>query len=147
MKKVMEKAWRIAKEAAEKFGGRAIEYIAMALKEAWKEIKAMGKDIMDRIPELESMGFHRWQKNGMDRMYINASDLGLTCWYYKSGNISSAEFNGEIISNTKARGLKFSKTYIDLIKRKLVSESETLLAAAAELIGVEYNRGTKIVAL
>lgn len=39
MKKVMVRAWEIAREAAAKFGGRAIEYIAGALKMAWAEIK------------------------------------------------------------------------------------------------------------
>ena len=147
MKQIMVNAWRIAKEAAAKFGGRAYEYIAMALREAWKEIKSMKKDLMDRIPELESMGFSRWQKNGMDRMYINASTLGLTCRYYKTGNISSAEFNGKMISNCQARRIKFSKTYIDLIKRRLVSDNEMLLAAAADLIGVDYSYGDTSVAL
>ena len=32
---VMSLAWKIAKEAAKKFGGKAIEYIAGALKMAW----------------------------------------------------------------------------------------------------------------
>ena len=83
----------------------------------------------------------------MDRMYINASALGLSCSFYKSGNISYAEFNGEHISNTKASGLWMSKTYIDLIRKTLVSESATLAAAAAELIGVKYSQGDKIIRL
>jgi len=104
------------------------------------------KDIMDRIEELEGMGFNRWQKNGMDRMYINASALGLTCTYYKTGNISSAEFNGKSISNSQARSLKFAKTYIDLNKAQIVSDSAMLAKAVAELIGVdEYSAGDTII--
>ena len=95
MKRIMKKAWEIAKSAAKMFGGKAYEYIALAMKEAWKEIRSMKKDITERIEELTAMGFKRWQKSGMDRMYINASTLGLICTYYKSGNISSAEFAGE----------------------------------------------------
>lgn len=34
---VMKKAWQIAKEAVGKFGGKAREYFAEALKEAWKQ--------------------------------------------------------------------------------------------------------------
>lgn len=147
MKKVMMRAWEIAKQAAKKFGGRAIEYIAMALREAWKEIKNMAADIHDRIDELESKGFKRWQKNGMDRMYINASDLGLDCAYYKTGNISDAEFQGKRISNSEARALKAAKTYIDLVNNRIVSDSCRLSAAVAELIGVDYSYGTKIIAL
>ena len=98
--------------------------------------------IMDRIEELEGLGFSRWQKNGMDRMYINASTLGLECTYYKtSGNISGAWFKGNDISNSEARKLKASKTYIDLNKKSLVSDSARLLAAAADLIGADYSYG------
>ena len=39
MKAVMTRAWKIAKEAAVKFGGKAIEYIGGALKMAWEEFK------------------------------------------------------------------------------------------------------------
>lgn len=35
----MTNAWGIAKEAAKKFGGKAIEYIAGAMKMAWAAIK------------------------------------------------------------------------------------------------------------
>lgn len=147
MKKVMKKAWEIAKEAAKRFGGRAIEYIALALREAWKGIKTMAKDITERIEELEAMGFKRWQKNGMDRMYINASVLGLTCTYYKTGNIQSAVFNGVDISNSEAYRIKNAKTYIDLNKKCIVSDSARLAAATADMIGTDYRYGETIIAL
>lgn len=38
-KELMTNAWEIAKEAAKKFGGKAIEYIAGAMKMAWAAIK------------------------------------------------------------------------------------------------------------
>ena len=38
-KELMENAWVIAKNAAKKFGGKAIEYIAGAMKIAWAAIK------------------------------------------------------------------------------------------------------------
>lgn len=94
--------------------------------------------VTDRIEELERLGFKRWKKNGMDRMYADAEVLGLYCEYYNTGNISYAEFNGEKISNTQAREIKSAKTYIDLIKHKLVSDRTSLAKAAALLIGVEY---------
>lgn len=34
---VMKQAWKIAKEAVVKFGGKAREYFAISLKEAWKQ--------------------------------------------------------------------------------------------------------------
>ena len=101
--------------------------------------------IMDRIEELEAMGFKRWQKNGMDRMYINASTLGLTCTYYNTGNISSAEFRGKDISNSLARQMKAAKTYIDLNKGQIVSDSCMLAAAVADLIGIDYSYGSPII--
>ena len=147
MKQIMKRAWEIAKAAARTFGGRASEDIALAMKEAWKEIRTMKKDITERIEELEAMGFRRWQKNGMDRMYINASTLGLICTCYKSGNISSAEFRGERISNSEGYRLGSAKTYIDLKLKRLVSDRARLAAAAAELIGAEYSSGEIIIAL
>ena len=145
MKKIMNKAWEIARNAAAKFGGRAVEYIAMALRMAWQEMKS--GSIETRIAELEALGFRRWQKNGMDRMYINASTLGLICVYRRSGTISDAEFRGESISNSQARKMADAKTYIDLINRRLVSQSAMLAAAAADLIGADYQYGDTIIAL
>ena len=36
---VMKQAWKIAKEAVVKFGGKAREYFTLALKEAWKQAR------------------------------------------------------------------------------------------------------------
>ena len=38
-KQIMKRAWEIAKEGQKKFGGKVSEYIAIALKLAWKEVK------------------------------------------------------------------------------------------------------------
>lgn len=133
MKDVMNRAWEISKEAAKKFGGNAVEYIAEALRMAWKEIKSIGKKIIDRIEELEKLGFKRWQKGTMDRLYINASMLGLNYGRYNTGNIKWAEFQGNSISNCQARRMLSAKTYIDVKTERVYSDSETLRAAAAEL--------------
>lgn len=147
MKNIMRKAWEIAREAAKRFGGKAAQYIAGALRMAWKEARKMTKDITERIDELTAMGFNRWQKNGMDRMYINASTLGLECTYYKTGNISSAKFQGYSISNSEASRMKFAKTYIDLVKKTIVSDNAMLADAVAELIGAEHRYGEKTISL
>lgn len=39
MKKVMVRAWEIAKEGQKRFGGKVVEYIAEAMKIAWAEVK------------------------------------------------------------------------------------------------------------
>lgn len=38
-KQIMKRAWEIAREGQKKFGGKVREYIAIALKLAWKEVK------------------------------------------------------------------------------------------------------------
>ena len=101
----------------------------------------MAQNIMDRVEELTNLGFKRWQKNGMDRMYINSTTLGLECTYYKTGNISTAFFDGERISNSMGYKLKNAKTYIDLVRGQIVSDSEILAAAAAKLVGADYSWG------
>ena len=91
----------------------------------------------DRINELINLGFKRWTKGNYDRLYINAFKLGLECTYYGTGNISSAEFCGEHISNSEARRLRDAKTYID-VKTELVHSNKSSLAwAAAELAKVK----------
>ena len=116
---------------------KATQYISEALRTAWREVKVMGKKVIDRIEELEALGFKRWTKNGMDRLYVNASALGLNCEYYKTGNISGAWFDGECISNCEARRMKSSKTYIDIKTEKIYSNNYLLAKKAAELSGCE----------
>ena len=99
----------------------------------------------EKIAELTTMGFNRWQKNGFDRLYVNASTLGLTCTYYKTGNISSAEFRGDSISNSRARSMKASKTYIDLARNQIVSDDADLAGAVAEILGISYTAGNRII--
>jgi hypothetical protein len=90
-----------------------------------------------KIEELQKLGFKRWTKNGKDRLYINATSLGLTYTTYNTGNVSSASFAGEHISNSAARRMLGSKTYIDLVQGVVVSDNATLANAAADLSGLE----------
>lgn len=91
----------------------------------------------ERIVELEQKGFKRWTKGNIDRLYINASQLGLDCEYYKTGNIRYAEFRGEMVSNTQARKMKASRTYIDINTDRVYSDIELLKDAASELAGLD----------
>lgn len=91
----------------------------------------------ERIAELTKMGFNRWTKGNLDRLYINASQLGLVCDYYNTGNVKYAEFQGCSISNCEARRMKAAKTFIDVKTGKVHSDSYTLEKAAAELAGLE----------
>lgn len=72
-----------------------------------------------QIAAYEAKGFNRWTKGSMDRLYVNAKHLGLEVEYYKTGNVSSAKWQGDSISNADARRLLASKVYIDLATCKL----------------------------
>ena len=90
----------------------------------------------EKINELLGKGFKRWQKGNLDRLYINATQLGLECTYYKTGNVSSACFKGESISNCQARRYKMAKTYIDVKDGHGFSDIPALMDAAMELAGL-----------
>lgn len=69
------------------------------------------KDLIDR-------GGVPWDLHGHDRVYINqekfvmpSGNVLLDLKYYKTGNISSAYLDGELISNNKAGGCKFDKVF------------------------------------
>lgn len=58
MMNVMKRAWEIAKEAEKASGYRAVEFIAEALRMAWKEVKEMTgeeiyKDAMEYAKKME----------------------------------------------------------------------------------------------
>lgn len=93
----------------------------------------------ERIEVLQSKGFRRWTKGAKDRLYINASDLGLVCTYYNTGNIRSAHLNGDSISNSRARKMKAAKTFIDLHTDILYSDDSALAHLAADLTGLDYD--------
>ena len=86
------------------------------------------------ITALVNKGFNRWTKGNLDRLYINATKLGLVCRYYKTGNISDAFLNGYRISNSEARRMKAAKTFIDIKTGTVYSDNSQLKAAAEALI-------------
>lgn len=132
---VMSRAWEIARAAATIFGGRPIEYIrGGAVKMAWAEASHKPATKAQLIEALEAKGFKRWQKGNFDRLYINAGALGLVCSYYRTGNISDAEFCGSQISNCEARRMKASKTFIDVKTWKLHSDNDTLYYEAEKIM-------------
>lgn len=124
LSKIMKRAWELVKATAMS--------ISEALRKSWKEAKEMTFE--QKIEKLENAGFNRWTKGGMDRMYINATRIGLECEYYKTGNIRDAWFNGENISNCRARVIKGAKTYIDLKTFEVYSDNEDLKANALKLM-------------
>lgn len=72
----------------------------------------------DQIERLVNAGASRWTKYERDRLYIKrlADLIGLSYTKYNTGNISSAELNGETISNSECNRIlaALDKAYIDL---------------------------------
>ena len=75
----------------------------------------------EMIKKAEAMGANRWQKNGKDRLYLNAEAFGYTWETYNTGNIKNAWLDGRRISNSEMRRVLFAKTYIDVETGKVVS--------------------------
>lgn len=72
-----------------------------------------------RIEKMERIG-DRWQKNGMDRIYFNDLHkyIGLELHHYNTGNISSASYRGDKISNCEAKrimGRIAGKLWFDVV--------------------------------
>lgn len=116
MKEVMTNAWMIAKNAAKKFGGKAIEYIAGALKMAWRETKKAGKGMTEaQVKALIAKGFSRWTTDDgkHDRLYLDV--------YNHEGMLHYGEWDGEKIPSSEQRAIKGIKTWIDVKTGKIDS--------------------------
>ena len=147
MKNTMMRAWEIRKAAATVYGCKVSEIsMSECLKMAWAEAKGIAqKSREDIIAELTKK-FGRWTKKGFngkvyDRIYFNATDLGMEVEYYRSGNVSSAAIDGERVSNCEARRIMSSKAYFDLTDNTLHMDStmerhfgSKITAAVAALI-------------
>lgn len=124
MKKIMMRAWEIYRTLT---GDHAAK-IAAALRMAWAETKGTAKQNRDDIIAALTKKYGRWTKQGFngkvyDRIYFNATDLGMEVSYYKTGNVSSAAIDGESISNCEARRVMGSKAYFDLTDNTLHMDS------------------------
>ncbi|MBP3038051.1 hypothetical protein J9303_00830 [Bacillaceae bacterium Marseille-Q3522] len=74
---VMKRAWKIAKDAHKKFGGKVTQYLSGALKLAWAEIKDLEKVVtLDQIKialaENGRFTVNEWKKYGKHRLYITS---------------------------------------------------------------------------
>lgn len=92
------------------------------------------------IKTLESVGFKRWTKGRLDRLYINPAQLGLETDRYKTGNISHVTWKGEKVSNSLGAKLAQAKTYIDVVDGEVSSDSDMLERAALELAELSLVR-------
>lgn len=81
------------------------------------------KPVVYSIETMTAIGGRRWQKNGMDRVYLGdfATVPGLELDYYKSGNISGASLDGDLVSNAEGGRLATAvdKVYFDATDGKV----------------------------
>lgn len=88
----------------------------------------------EAMDALKKVGFTRWQKNGKDRLYINADSLGLEItWGKRMGQVESASFQGEDISKRYASELRRAKTYVDVKTQEIIGTDEKLKEIATNL--------------
>lgn len=73
----MKKAWEIAKEAAAKFGGKASEFFAEALRMAWaiKKGGVMKKIIEQELEAARDVARKAYAEHGLSEEYENAMNV------------------------------------------------------------------------
>ena len=106
-KAIFTRAWEI-KKADNK------NLFALCLKMAWAEAREMKIESREEKIERLSQKYSRWTKNGYDRIYFNATQLGLECDRYNTGNLKWVTIDGQVISNCRGRKILNDKAYWDL---------------------------------
>jgi hypothetical protein len=116
---------RLGAVAAVKEAGRwIIDTASLAARIAIGKMKRPArKVVVYSIETMTAIGGNRWQKNGMDRVYLNnwAEFAGIETTHYNTGNISSASYQGEGVSNSQAYKLlgSIDKVWFDAADGKL----------------------------
>lgn len=121
----MKNAWEIARNAANKFGGKAVEYIAGSMKQAWAIAKG-NQRIKIEVSEgsrkhksyvAEIVGEH--QRFGFDRKFVSEQHENLRIKYayleagrvYEVQDAGDREYvivkNGEVVKIEKDEVLNF----------------------------------------
>ncbi|MEJ2043682.1 MAG: hypothetical protein P8X74_03700 [Reinekea sp.] len=130
-KQTMKSAWEIARDGQNKFGGSVKSYFPESLKIAWKQAKTGEKNMAEiTVENLIKAGGNEWKSDaGHHRIYFNnnAERVGLSCSFYKTGNVSTAIYCGEKISNSKAgkilSELSFVKVWFDVNENEFKSKN------------------------
>lgn len=68
----------------------------------------------DIVKNLEAMGYRRWKKDGLDRLYITPEYFGLKTGKTRHGNHFYSRLADMKIDNTDARIIKKGKYFIDV---------------------------------
>lgn len=109
--------------ATKQAGRWIIDAASLAARITIGAMKRPARPIVFTVENLTAIGGRRWQKNGMDRVYINdwPAFAGIETHRYKSGNISWAAYQGAGISNSQAYKLlgSLDKVWYDAADGKL----------------------------
>ncbi|MCF0086667.1 MULTISPECIES: helix-turn-helix domain-containing protein [unclassified Streptomyces] len=109
--------------ATKQAGRWIIDSASLAARIAIGALKRPARKIAYTIDTMTAIGGRRWQKNGLDRVYLNdfASVPGLELDTYKSGSISYAALDGEKVSNAEGGRLATAvdKVYFDATAGKV----------------------------
>jgi hypothetical protein len=111
-KAIFTRAWEIKKEDRRNI-------FALCLKMAWAEAREQKTESREEKIERLSRKYSRWTKAGYDRIYFNATKLGLEYDTYNTGNLKWVTIDDQIISNCKGRRILNDKAYWDLNTDKL----------------------------
>jgi hypothetical protein len=111
-KAIFKKAWEIKKEDSRNL-------FSLCLRMAWAEAKQMKTESREEKIERLSKKYSRWTKAGYDRIYFNATKLGLEYDTYNTGNLKWVTIDDQVISNCKGRRILNDKAYWDLNTDKL----------------------------
>lgn len=125
---VMVRAWEIAREGQNKFGGKVKEYFAQALKMAWAEKKNQGKEVVALKTWFINKNFSHHEAYALkvsDFQIIKetakayrlkaVSDYGnLYIWAPKSVCLNSEQYEAEMIKAEKAfeKGLEYNRSLL-----------------------------------
>lgn len=115
---------RLGAVSAVKQAGRwVIDSASLAARVAIGKMKRPVRAVVYSIETMLAIGGRRWQKNGHDRVYLNnwAAFADIETTHYNTGNISSATYQGEGISNSQAYKLlgSIDKVWFDAADGKL----------------------------
>ncbi|MFK8851177.1 hypothetical protein [Streptomyces sp. Ac-502] len=135
---------RLGAVAAVKQAGRwVIDAASLAHRIALGALKRPARKTAAVVYSVETMtaiGGRRWQRGDKDRVYLNdwAAFAGLETSHYNTGNISSASWQGEHISNSQAYKLAgcIDKVWFDTADGKLHGRygfSESRVASREEV--------------
>ena len=127
--------------AAVKTSGRwVIDTASLAHRIAIGAMRKPARKVVYSIETMTAIGGSRWQRDGMDRVYINdwPAFAGIETSRYNTGNISSATYQGEGISNSQAYKMlgSLSKVWYDAADGKIhgrFGTSESRVATREEV--------------